>query len=171
MWGDGKVKKIIIMLIFMFSGLQTVDADQKRIRGLNGRWSTLRDIAIQYGHPGSIPWQRHDPSICIIGYSNFLFNDANGQPVDPPNPEYRAYHVFDLSNITDTVTSASLQLSQGAVRTGVDDPNGSETIGFYSVSVSRSELTNGNGNQFNALGTGTLYSTITLRASGYHQLP
>ncbi|MEO0510289.1 MAG: PEP-CTERM sorting domain-containing protein [Verrucomicrobiota bacterium] len=84
----------------------------------------------------------------------------------------RNFHVFDLSNLSGTVTSATITFfhpgENGQGSTSYDSPDSSETITFFDVgSSSASDIasfTNALG-VFADLGTGTSYGTLTTDSS------
>lgn len=79
----------------------------------------------------------------------------------------RNYHIFDLSNLTGTVTAAEITFwhpgENGMGSASYDSPDPSETMTFYEVTTPASDIEN----ELNALtvyddlGTGTVYGMLT----------
>lgn len=85
--------------------------------------------------------------------------------------EYRNFFVFDLSGVSGTVTSASLQLFNPS--TGYVSPDANEMYTLYDVSTSITALTTGGSGQtaiFTDLGTGTTYGSVSVSSGDNGQL-
>lgn len=93
------------------------------------------------------------------GHSN---TNANYFVGETGGSEYRNFFTFDLSSLTGTVTSATLQL-QGTRRCA--SPNATESYGLFDVSTASSTLSTSNGPDtgiFDDLGTGTSYGVFNV---------
>jgi hypothetical protein len=85
--------------------------------------------------------------------------------------DYRSFFVFDLSGVTETITSATLKLwnpsSPPNTEAGFSSPDASETLALYDVSTSTASLTGGTGgvSAFTDLGSGTSFGSTTISAA------
>ena len=78
------------------------------------------------------------------------------------DPRYHSFFVFDLTQVTNLIVSAELQLQNPIFGYYTDDS--SEILGIFDVTTPLSSLTNGTGGTaaFNDLGSGVFYGAVTV---------
>jgi len=84
---------------------------------------------------------------------------------NPPSGPYRSFFVLDLTQITNLIVSAQLQLENPVF--GYNSPDSAEILGIFDVTTPFSSLTNGTGGTaaFNDLGTGVFFGAATVDGS------
>jgi hypothetical protein len=97
----------------------------------------------------------HDPSS-----ENYYAGNNRGPGCIRCSSEVRNFFVFDLSSITQPITSATLEIGRGRY----DSPDLAETYELHDVTTSINLLRTGNGGlpAFVDLGTGEVYGSITI---------
>src|SRR5437870_3864889 len=78
------------------------------------------------------------------------------------DPRYRSFFVFDLTQVTNLIVSAELQLQNPIF--GYNSPDSAEILGIFDVTTPFSSLTNGTGGTaaYNDLGTGVFFGAATV---------
>src|SRR3989442_10173693 len=78
------------------------------------------------------------------------------------DPRYRSFFVFDLTQVTNLIVSAELQLQNPVF--GYNSEDSAEILGIFDVTTPFSSLTNGTGGTaaFNDLGSGVLFGSATV---------
>ena len=81
---------------------------------------------------------------------------------NPPTGPYRSFFAFNLTQVTNLIVSAELQLQNPVF--GYNSEDSAEILGIFDVTTPFSSLTNGTGGTaaFNDLGSGVLFGSATV---------
>jgi uncharacterized repeat protein (TIGR01451 family) len=117
--------------------------------------SRAQQVTLVTVHRG---WYRgdgfNDPA--NLNYITGLLGSSNN------DPRYRSFFVFDLTQVTNLIVSAELQLQNPIF--GYNSPDSAEILGIFDVTTPLSVLNNGTGgtNAFDDLGSGVFFGAATV---------